>query len=677
MLTKRFDVKWIDNLDLPYDVLTKELKDAPPRLVDGSNVYSYEGKIRNAPGINDTGLTTFTLTKRPDRLVSYETLENPPKVYLLASIYNASTTFWEMWYLRLDATTPAWTTLGTLRDLDKSTRPHEIVTARGLAFIKGYPGGANDKYGSVIFNGSGTLYVTTWGLPGPTTAARKNVPASWSASTNPVTVLFGWKYAYSYLTKSGHITSRSPLEYDPTKESSDTGAVTNKKPKIDVIGLADTTNVPSIIIWRTTDGGGTFFYLDTITNTGAGTITYEDNHRVPSTTADPKTDAQLDTSNIAPSETTNTVPPPVGVGGTIGTTNIEPSTNLAYYARRIWYGIGNRLYFSGQEEIVNGVPEESFVAPNGFRGNYFIFKGQNRLVKEAKETLIIATSDEILWMRGEDRSNLRPNILQAKMGAQYGQPRAIATWGDFVIFLSDDLQVYAVIYGNKPILLSKPLGNTLRSLVTTNVDISMEVFSRDGQDYLIVAAINKATPASTRVFVYDLQKEMWFPPWTKTISAMTFGKLKETDSKKHLIILTWDGTTSKLGVLDPDYETDAGTTFAVDFTVNLFKIPAGNSVNSLNQPLRTPEVTAFVVERTKYTSDTEPTVESRLDEFSGSFTTLTASDPPFSDQHTSYYQKWYNISIKGQRAQMKVSRAASDKAFEIQNLGFAFKLEDL
>ena len=677
MLTKRFDVKWIDNLDLPYDVLTKELKDAPPRLVDGNNVYSYEGKIRNAPGINDTGLTTFTLTKRPDRLVSYETLENPPKVYLLASIYNSSTTFWEMWYLRLDATTPAWTTLGTLRDLDKSTRPHEIVTARGLAFIKGYPGGTNDKYGSVIFNGSGTPYVTTWGLPGPTTAARKNVPASWSASTNPVTVLFGWKYAYSYLTKSGHITSRSPLEYDPSQQSSDTGAITNKKPKVDVVGLADTTNVPSIIIWRTTDGGGTFFYLDTITNTGAGTITYEDNHRVPSTTADPKTDAQLDTSNIAPSETTNTVPPPVGVGSTIGTTNVEPSTNLAYYARRIWYGIGNRLYFSGQEEIVNGVPEESFVAPNGFRGNYFIFKGQNRLVKEAKETLIIATSDEILWMRGEDRSNLRPNILQAKMGAQYGQPRAIATWGDFVIFLSDDLQVYAVIYGNKPILLSKPLGNTLRSLVTTNVDISMEVFSRDGQDYLIVAAINKATPASTKLFVYDLQKEMWFPPWTKKVSAMTFGKLKETDSKKHLIILTWDGTTSKLGVLDPDYETDTGTTFAVDFTVNLFKIPAGNSVNSLNQPLRTPEVSAFVVERTKYASDTEPTVESRLDEFSGSFTTLTASDPPFADQHTSYYQKWYAISIKGQRAQMKVSRTASDKAFEIQNLGFAFKLEDL
>ena len=678
MLTKRFDVRWLEDLDIPYDVLSKELRDRTPRIVDGKNVYQYEGKIKNAPGINDTGLTSFTLTKRPDRLVSYETLENPPKVYLLASLYNSGTTFWEMWYLRLDAGAPAWTTMGTLRDLDESTRPHEILTAKGLAFIKSYPGAAGDKYGSVIFDGT-TPFTTVWGYPGPTTPARVTASAGWGASSNPVTVLFGWKYAYSYVTRTGHISNRSALSYDPAYALSDTGAFTNKKPAITVEGLADTTNIPYIQIWRTMDGGGTFFALEKIANTGAGAITYTDNHRVPSTTNDPQKDAQLDTSNIAPSEVTNTVPPPVGIGGTIGTTQVAPSTNMAYYARRVWYGIGNRLYFSGQEEILNGVPEESFVAPNGFRGNYFIFKGQNRLVKEAKETLIIATSDEVLWIRGTNRTNLTPNILQANLAAQYGQPRAITTWGDFVIFLSDDLQLYAAIYGVKPVLLSKPLGTKLRDAITavsTN-QVALEVFSRDGQDYLICAVIDKVTPANNQSFVFDLNKEFWFPPWVKKISAMTFGKLKETDSKKHLIILTWDGTTSKLGVLDPAYETDAGTTFAVDFTLNLFSIPSGNQINSINQPLRTPEVAAIVMERTKFTSDTEPTAEYRLDEFSGALTTLTAQDPPYTPQHASYYQKWYPISIKGMRVQLKISRAALSQDFEIQNIGFAFRPEDV
>src|SRR5690348_7722172 len=95
--TAEFDVRFLENLALPFDVVTKEL-DPTPRYVDGTNLYlTLGGKLALAPGINDTGLTSYTLTKRPDRLVIYETLDNPSRIYIMTSIFNSVTGWWEAW----------------------------------------------------------------------------------------------------------------------------------------------------------------------------------------------------------------------------------------------------------------------------------------------------------------------------------------------------------------------------------------------------------------------------------------------------------------------------------------------------------------------------------------------------------------------------------------------------
>ncbi len=673
--SRMFDVRYLDDLNLPFDKVTKELSDETPRLVDGENVYvTLGGKLSLAPGLNDTGLTGFTLTKRPDRLVIYETLESPPKVFLLASVYNSVSTQWEMHYLRLDAPAPAWTKFPDLRDVNASTRPHEIVTARGLAFVKAFPGGSGDKYGSVIFDGTA---VRLWGLPTPTVPARRTNPAGWSASTNPVTVSFGWKYVYCWKSITNQYSNRSDLESNPAQNPSDTGAFTNKKPAIVVQGHADTTNIPSIGIFRTTDGGGTFYHLGDISNTGAGDITYTDDDRVEGTNADPKTDAQLDTSNIAPSRTSNTVPPPCAAGGTIGTTAVAPATNMAHFARRIWYGIGNRLVFSGDEEILNGVPEESFPNSLGIRGNYYLVRGQPRAVRNTKSALYVLTSDEILYVRGSDRASFYMDTLVPDISMAEGQPRASAVFREAAFFLSSDLQVYMLVADRTPVAISEPLGDALRSLITANVDVAMEVFSRDGNVWLVVAVINKSTPASTRLFVYDLKKEIWFTPWAKKVSAMAFGRLKESDPNEYLVVLTWNGSSSSLCYLDLGIRTDApgGQTYAPSFTTNLFTVPPGNHINQIRQPAHHPVVSYLVVERTKFANDTDPTISYRLDEFSGSFTTAALVDPPFITQSTSHRLHWCPIQKVCKRVQMKVSKTAADEQFEIQNVGFVFQSE--
>jgi hypothetical protein len=675
--TSEFDVQNLENLALPFDTTTKELA-ATPRYVAGQNMYvTLGGKLALAPGINDTGLTSFTLTKRPDRLTIYETLENPPKVYVVASIFNSVTGWWEAWWLRVSAGVPAWTSVGTLRDVDKSTRPHEFLCARGLCFIKGFPDSSHDKYGTVIFDGSSSGPRTVlWGLPSPTTAARCSASSGWAASTNAVTVLWGWQYVYAWKDLLGNYSTRSPLETDPSQNQSTTGAFTNKKPQVVVQGNADTTNIPQIGIFRTTDGGGTFCFVEDITNTGAGAITYTDQHRVPSTTNDPTADSQLNTQNIAPSSLSNIPPPPVSPGKVIGTDTVEAATNLAYYQGRVWYAI-SRIYFSGREEIINGVPEECFPNPNGVSGNYYVIEGQPRLMAAGKNALYIITSNEQLFVTGQDRSNFLLNSQTKDIGAAYGHNRAICAYRDGVFFLTQDLQIAAMVAGSDPSIISGAIGTTLRAAITanTNVTVDLNVWIRDGNSWLIVNVIDKATPANTQQFVYDLNRQFWFIPWKKKISAMAFGRVSESDSNKHLVVLTWDGSTAKLGVLDPAFFQDTTGTnqLAPSATTNLFNVPNGNHVNPVNNPVRTPIIAYLLTERTKFTSDTDPTVNMRLDEFSGAFTALTAFAPTYRAQHTSFNTKWWPIEQAAQRVQLQVSKVAANEAFELQTLGFVFK----
>src|SRR6516162_864995 len=162
-----FDVQWLSNLRLPYDVVTKELSDQTPRLVSGTkNVYcTLGGKIALAPGFNISpnganlgGLGLVATSWRPDRMVLYETLENPPKIYIVCSLYNIVANNWQVWYYHVDDASPTWHSCDTggtnLRSINSSTRPHEIVCERGLCFIKGFPPSTGDKYGSIIFDGS-------------------------------------------------------------------------------------------------------------------------------------------------------------------------------------------------------------------------------------------------------------------------------------------------------------------------------------------------------------------------------------------------------------------------------------------------------------------------------------------------------------------------------------------
>lgn len=675
--SRQLDARELKPLDLPFDSLAGELQD-PPRIVAGQNVWiPVNGKPRKRPALRSSDFTGygFPANHRIDNLTVYETLEDTPKRYILASAYDTINAHWNLYYIRLDAGAPAWTLVTDLRELQSSSRVHEIVVANGLAYIKGYPTGT-EKLGSVIFDGTDAS-TTIWGLLPPSTAAQVTSSAGWTASTNPTTVTFGWMYSYSYKTKSGHISSRAPVEV-PTGNGvaspSDTGAFTNLQPQVEVQGTADTTNIPTIVIWRTTDGGSNFLKLDEITNTGAGTITYTDNKRTGSVTNDPKTDFEINTFDFAPSTTSNDPPPTVLAPQVVGTDTPRKTTPFAEYANRIWFGLANYLFFSGQEEIINGVPWESW--PSGTSGNFVQFKQPIRHLIPTNEALYVITEDSIKWVRGTDRGSFRVENLLSGIGSS-SYVRSVTVFGDSILFLSRDGQVFN-LQGRNIRAISPPVESELESYIANADEVFIDAHQTKQIDWVAVTLVDRGTPSNSRTLVYDAVRGKWNTPWIAPITAQTSGVIRESSTTRKMVVATWEGTQAYVGVLDDSSNVDqlkaTPAAFAWDFTLALSANPEGNHINALRAPAAVPRLDYFKVQRTKYASDTAPTVEYRSD-FTGSYTTMTRADAPFETQKTGYNEDWYALAEAHSRVQIKLSKSAADENVELQSLAYVWHPE--
>ena len=555
-----------------------------------------------------------------------------------------------------------------------SALPYQVTTS--AAVVDG------DLLGSTVFNGVDAS-TTIWGHLAPTIPSVLTSSGGWGASNASTTINVGWKYTYTYKLLSGHHTSRAALT-TPTGvgvlSASDTGtAATNKKPEMTVTGVADTTNVPTIQAWRTTDGGGTFLSVGSLANPGATTATYTDDDRDPANPGDdPKTDFQLNPFDFAPTEISNDPPPTVAFDGSAVTGTDEPQafTPIVEFAGRLWYGIGNQVFFSSNEEVINGVPQESF--KSGLNGARIRFKTQVRNLASTNEALYIFTQDNVFWVRGFNRDSFQVKPLLAGVGSLYGQPRAVDSVRGTILFITEDYEL-AVIEGTTFRVLSFPLAGEITDAITSTSQLIVQGYAWEGNFWAVVGLHDPDTPGNGRVWVYDFVREKWNLPWHVPVTALMSGKIDESTSKNILMVATDDATGPRIGLFDEDQQADELATgdagFAIQATTNTFEIPAGNHVNLLRVGGHHPEVAYLQTTRTKFSSDTDVTVKYRLNEISGSLTTVTKTDPPYQAASTTIDIGWYPIKKVGQRVSMDLSKTLDTEKFELQEIGFVWQPE--
>lgn len=695
MQQERLDSLDFSKLDFPYDRITGEL-DPRPRLVRGQNVYvTAGGKLGKRPG------TLFQTDSHIDqvchRAIINETVESPPKVYIIGSFFNTVSGKYEIKYIRFDATTPAWTTITNLRNINDSVYPHEMVEFRGKCFIKGFPS-SGDKLAAVIFDGTGgTVKIDYWGILGPLEPAHVVDPLTWSLQVNAhaYTVRYGWKYVYAWVSRTGQISVRSPLETNPDKRPSDTGAVTagagtGRCPEIKVTGHADTTLVPYINIYRSTDGGGTFYFVDQIVNTGAVEHTYVDKFLESGASGgvfqDPKTDASLDILNIAPSEESNLPPPAQMPPRELGVDPVERSSPLCVYSNRIWFAIGNYLFYSADEEIDEGNQEECFpIGFAGLTGNFFKFSEQITQLIATTDALYVMTLRRTYRLTGTEKEAFNLRQFLPDVGAPIGHPRSATSVGNKVIFLTHDFRIGQIEEGSFSIL-SDELFTDIVDAVGGLGQIEIVHWAELDKDYLVVASHRPDDTEQSRQWICDLRRSagrgvFWFVPWTIRATSIVSGRLREVITNRRLAFFVWDGTDSVIAYLDAsgrtptDYLWSSGaTSFTWYFETHLMTNPAGNHLNSVNVPARTPSVKDFRFDMTRFADLRDPRVYVYFDDFWTDPKGIPIlHDPPRRRKSKAYLTRIGEINQACQRVALKFQQVNDPNRFEMHNFMVNFE----
>lgn len=656
---RQYDSLALPDMVLPFAPNAGQLVNKP-YLTGGHDTYcTWGGTLKKRPGTINLGATPLSGVY-PIRLWVYETLEASPYVYIVGSFLVSGT--YQLKYLAISQGSTTWTTVTERRGCNHSQHEHEGVVRRGKLYIKGDPlvGSDADLLGSVYLDGTGgTMTTHDWGALAPQTALALTNPSGWSASAHNVTVNYGWIYTYAYVKASGQITNQAVLQTNPDASPSSTGPFTNKIPAMTVTGLADTTEYPYINIYRTTDGGGTFFFLYQIANTGSGSISFSDTYLASgSGNQDPIPDTLLDTFAQAPSTTSNSTPPSVEPPSVTGSNAIQRCSHVEQYASRIWYAIGEYLFYSANEELVVGVPEESFPSgitnPNFFRFNYSI----TQLVSTPNGLLVMTQRDTSIVL-GTSRATFNPVLLLSNVGAAYNQRRASCGAADKQAWLTQDYRV-AVVDGSNFSVLTNPLGDAIKATVATNsAAVEFQFWTQEDKEYLIIACHVPGTPADTQWFVYDLDRarrvgdDFWFTPWDIISTCLATGPASATDTENKLYIAMYDGTNFALAKLDYTGVTatdvnPSGTTtnFGWQAQTSLLAIPPGDHVNYLRIANLSPVAAGFTYNRTTYSGDSDPILIAFFDDFYTTPISLQPATPPARRPQSLGFHSLYNYDIR-------------------------------
>lgn len=535
----------------------------------------------------------------------------------------------------------------------------------------------------------GTSWTVVRGVNGTTAvehfANEVVIYLDWSASDHIVEVNYGWTYSYAYKSITGHVSNRAPLQSNPDKMPSTTGPFFDMCPEIIVQGQSDTTNIPTIVIYRTTDGGGTFYKLDEIPNVGAGSIIYVDNSlesgSAGGTFNDPIPDAVLDQFDIAPSLVSNSPPPAVLAPEVTGVDTPAASTPIATFQSRLWYAIGNTLFFSAEEELNEGIPEEAWPsgAQNGRNGNFYRFPYPITNLAETTSALYVFTIQCTYKITGNNLETFSPKPVFENFGSPAGHPRAITRFGDTIAFLTHDYRI-CLIEGEAIQQISDPLFTDLVDQLNQNGEYDLKYFGDLDKEWLIVTSHRKDDPQLSRQWIYDIRKSLterkpfWFTPWTIRSVASLSSRTSDTSSQRRLVFAVYNPATNTSGLsrIDPTYRTGSdyflGTTLGFDFVAEFHQmtVPPGNHVNALRAPAVTPTVYGVAIDRLLFAGDSDPQAYWYYDDlWTDPDMAVRSENPPRRTVSKGYKTLLYTIHRACQHFSARISKLNSTELFEI------------
>jgi hypothetical protein len=434
-------------------------------------------------------------------------------------------------------TTPTTYTLGSTSDLwGTSWTPTDVnQTTFGVFFVAAQA----FSPGPTTFH-INNVNVTINGLGGP--------PVAVSGTGGTFTATAGYTYVFCYgNSNTGHISS-------PTPPSQSTGIFTNQLNVAVTLTASLDSQVNQIRVFRTTDGGGgTYLELPTspYPNT-SGNIT------------DAAADTSLVVSSVAPITTFNDPP--------------TPFQGMVYFSGRIWGFVGNKVYFSGLEEINQGVPEECF--PSGVAGNFWSFdqpvQGLGVAGGVNNQILGILCGGRVYAISGNTLATFQRINVSQRRGTR--SRTCVTMLGGMMAWLDSSNQIWATD-GNTLQEISIPIRP---DLIGINPALCSMTFHTAGRFHWLVFS------TGTKLFIYDVDQEQWLPPWNFAAQYIFSG---EIGAGNYVLMAA---TATKALQLSTTAFNDNGSTYAPVLQTNLLStIPDFGSRFSYiasgiyNEPTRT------------------------------------------------------------------------------------------
>jgi hypothetical protein len=411
---------------------------------------------------------------------------------------------------------------------------------------------------------------------------------------------------------AGHESSSSDL-------SPCTGNIANKTIQIPLVASGN-SRVTNIRVYRTTDGGATDpSEMQEISNSPFANST--------ATINDTTADTSLST-RTAPGTTSNDPP--------------TASSKLAVYGGRIWTAASGTVYFSGNEEISNGVAEECF--PSGLDGNNYPWPRLVKAIAPMPDGVAVFQSGLIGKVEGDRRDNFRRYTLMKKRGAV--SVTAVTSLGGTIAWLDTSSQVW--LDGDE---IGYDIRTDLSGINHSKAYMTIHISGRFHWLMLLDGGRGK-------IFVYDLDNKQWLPPWPVAVNSSCLNSGEDSDGNVVLSI-AWAGT--KMLKMNAASYNDNGTPYAASGTLNLLQIhPDGNSDIAGVLDHVTVETDSHINSAVSVLIDDDPSTADYVP------ITNNAQNPATRQQGVNLVKKLYPAAPtinQGQRASIKLDWAAVDSNF--------------
>lgn len=353
-----------------------------------------------------------------------------------------------------------------------------------------------------------------------------------TASPNAITAQTGYIYGQTFTSIYGHESSMSAL-------SSSTGIFTDLAVQTNVLSSAD-LQVNGINLYRTTDGGdadpAAMRLVASLPNVDAS-----------------YTDTTIDIflgSQTGPALFVNDPP--------------QPLNGFVWSNGRIWGKTGANTWFTGNEEITNGIPAECM--SDATNGNFYSWPSEVGGMAVTSNGVDIGLDEQFWQISGDTLATFRKSKLLQGGGTR--SPINIMSVGDNVYWIDTSKQGWSSSDGE----FGEPIRPDLAALTLSQAFIGFHKSKLFNWIYILDAV-------RSILYVYNLDLGQWNTPWQfgGRITAITSGELSEGNIE---LIASFD--SGHIMFLNPDAFDDDGTLYSDTLKSNLLPIVPGRGSTARN-----------------------------------------------------------------------------------------------